>query len=134
MTGSLKTKYCLKEERSSDRNSEIQLMDHSVIDWLNTGIYLRPTETRINHHHHFYSVLLQPVREKCQSPQDVIQAKECVWPPYPFIITHKTWSRLSKWVNKILDFAELRKELLILLWGGNPISHCQFRLITGCAV
>lgn len=49
-------KYCLKEESGSDRSSEIQLMDYSIIDWLNTGIYLPLTEMHINHHHHFYSV------------------------------------------------------------------------------
>lgn len=55
MAGTVNTKYCLKEESASDRNGEIQLMDHSVIDWLNTGIYLPLTEMHINHHHHFYS-------------------------------------------------------------------------------
>lgn len=55
MTSAVNTKYCLKEESGSDRNSEIQLMDCSFIDWLNTGIYPTLTEIHINHDH-FYSV------------------------------------------------------------------------------
>lgn len=65
MTNPVNTKYCLKEESGSDRNSEIQLMDRSIIDWLNTGIYLPLTEMHINHHHHLYSGE-HPMREKCQ--------------------------------------------------------------------
>lgn len=53
MTSTVNTKYCLKEESCSDRDSEIQLMDCSIIDWLNIGIYLSLTEMHLNHHHHF---------------------------------------------------------------------------------
>lgn len=38
MTSNLKILF--KGKKSSDRNRGMQLMDHSSIDWLNTGIYL----------------------------------------------------------------------------------------------
>lgn len=40
----------LKEVNSSDRSSEMQLMDCSAIDWLNIGIHLPWTDIHINHH------------------------------------------------------------------------------------
>lgn len=49
-------KILFKEESASDMHSGIQLMDHSIIDSLNTGIYLLQNEMHINHHHRFYSV------------------------------------------------------------------------------
>ena len=73
MIGPVNTKYCLKEESGSDRNGEIQLMDHSRIDCLNTGIYPPLTEMHINHHHHHhhhsYSVHSQPLRGKYADPR-----------------------------------------------------------------
>lgn len=118
----MNTEYCLKEERGSDRKREIQLMDHTIIDCLNTGIYLPLTEMHINHHHHFYSGGCSQYGGKMPTWEDVTSAKECTWPSYPVIITHTRWSSPSKWVNEISDFTQLRKELLIPLWGGNPIS------------
>lgn len=133
MTSTVNTKYCLKEESRSDRGSEIQLMDCSVIDRLNIGIYLSLTEMHLNHHHRFLFFRRAANAEQKYS-EEVVLVKECFSPFYPFIITHKRWPRLSKWVNEISDFTQLRKKLLIPLWGGNPISPCQFRLIIGHTV
>lgn len=121
MTSTVNTKYCLKKETCSDGDSEIQLMDCSIIDWLNIGIYLSLTEMLLNHHHHFLFFRLLASVEKKYS-EEVILVKECIWLSYPFIITHQRWSSLSKWVNEISDFTQLRKKLLIPLWGGNPAS------------
>lgn len=49
-------KILFKGGECSDRKSEIQLMDRSIIDWLNTGKYMPLTKMHINHHHYFYSV------------------------------------------------------------------------------
>lgn len=45
--------------------------------------------------------------------QDVTMVNECLWPFYPFIITHERWSRLSKRVNEIFDFTESKTKPLI---------------------
>lgn len=60
MTGVVNTKYCFVIERKRAALTEMkkkkntQLMDHNIIDWLNTGIYPSLIEMRTNNHH-FYS-------------------------------------------------------------------------------
>lgn len=62
----------LRERSGSDCNREIRLMDHSLIDWLNTGIYLPLTRMHINQRHHFYSVGLENNKKKMPNREDII--------------------------------------------------------------
>lgn len=109
MTGSVNTKYCFKEDRGSDRNSEIQLMDRSVIDWLNTRIYLPRAKMQINHHLR----CMLTVREGKHRLYSMSPRLTNVFGL--FTLHYNSWMMVkrSKWVNEIFDFTKLKKTALI---------------------